>query len=221
MSHWQFLSRFGETTLLLPCALMLYAWFRHSREAATARQWLCAFAAAAGVTLLSKLAYMGWGLGVPALNFTGFSGHSMMAAAVLPVVLHRLVPAHSARSGWPALAAAAAGVLLAVGVSVSRFVLGVHSLSEVVGGLALGLGASVWFIALTHGHARRAAPPLAIALVLAFVLGLPASGATVPTHRWLEEIAVYLSSRDKPFERTHHDAARQMSLTAAARSLAP
>jgi membrane-associated phospholipid phosphatase len=213
MWHWQFLSRFGETTLLLPCAAMLYAWFRYSREAATARQWLCAFVTAAGLTLLSKLAYMGWGIGVPSLDFTGFSGHSMMAAAVLPVVLHRLVPT---RPAWLPLAAASGGVLLAAGVSVSRLVLGVHSVSEVAGGLALGLSASVWCIALSHGNARRTAPPVAIALTLALVLGLPVSGATAPTHRWLEEIAVYLSHRDRPFGRDERATSRNAALTAAA-----
>jgi membrane-associated phospholipid phosphatase len=211
MWHWQFLSRFGETTLLLPCAVMLYAWFRYSREAATARQWLCAFVAAAGLTLLSKLAYMGWGIGVPSLDFTGFSGHSMMAAAVLPVVLHRLVPA---RPAWLALAAASVGVMMAAGVSVSRLALGVHSLSEVAGGLVLGLGASIWCIALSHGTARRTAPPLAIALMLCLVLGLPASGATAPTHHWLEQIAVYLSHRDKPYDRDTRAKPRHAALTA-------
>ncbi|CAG9169408.1 phosphatase PAP2 family protein [Cupriavidus respiraculi] len=211
MSHWQFLSRFGETTLLLPCAVMLYAWLRHSRETAAARQWLCAFGLVAGLTVLSKLAYMGWGVGLPAVDFTGFSGHSVMAAAVLPVVLHRLAPK---RPAWTALAAAAAGVVLAVAVSVSRLVLGVHSPSEVAGGLALGLGASVWCIALSHARARRATPPVAVALVLAFVVGLPASGASAPTHRWLEQIAVYLSARDKPFGRVYRDGAHAAALSA-------
>ena len=47
---------------------------------------LC-FGAASLVVLVSKLAFLGWGIGSARLNFTGFSGHTMLSAAVWPVAL--------------------------------------------------------------------------------------------------------------------------------------
>lgn len=88
MTLWNLITRFGDSSLLLPCALFIYAWLLLRRETYNANCWLLLFSLAAGVTLVSKLAFMGWGIGIPAWNFTGLSGHSMMAASVLQINVH-------------------------------------------------------------------------------------------------------------------------------------
>ena len=85
------------------------------------------------------------------------SGHSMGAAAVwtaLAVVALPLV-----RRGLPVLAAA---VALAVAVAASRVLLGVHFLTDVVGGVLLGLGwtavCAAVFVAWRLDEGRRVDP---------------------------------------------------------------
>ena len=41
-------------------------------------------------TTASKVAFIGWGLGLSALDFTGISGHAMIASAVYPLLLGTL-----------------------------------------------------------------------------------------------------------------------------------
>ncbi len=202
MWHWHLISRFGDTALLLPCAALLLLSLCHRGEWRAARDWCLAFAAAAGLTLASKLAFIGWGVGVPALDFTGFSGHSMMAASVLPVLMHRLAPGRRQRLGWSAATLGAwLGASLALLVGYSRLPLGAHSLSEVVGGLMLGFAVSGGYLLATTPRRRRSprSPPLL--LLGALLLGVPASGAHAPTEQWIEQIALYLSGRARPFQR--------------------
>ena len=197
MSRWQLISIFGESAFLLPCAVFLYGWLRWHGANAIARHWLLAFSATAIIVLLSKLAFMGWGIGSQSLNFTGFSGHAMMAAAMLPVLACLAVPPeHRTLSRL----AAAGGVVLALAVGVSRLALHAHSVSEVASGLLLGYCVSLPFIA------RREVPrgPLAMLMVsaaLAVLLVLPIGNVAGVTHIWVEDIATFLSGRERPFQR--------------------
>ncbi|MCP3019164.1 phosphatase PAP2 family protein [Cupriavidus basilensis] len=197
MIPWHLISRFGETSLLLPCAVLIAAWLFHAGAVASARRWVLSFGVTAAVVLASKLAFMGWGIGCAALNFTGFSGHSMMSASVLPVLLYLIV---SARHPRLAVGAGGIGLLLALLVGVSRLKLQAHSGSEVLGGLALGFAVSLSFI-FRGRRPARSAPALAAALVVVLMLGVPAVGVAAPTHHWLEILAARLAGRDKPFQR--------------------
>jgi len=96
-------------------------------------------ALAAGLTLSSKVAFIGWGLGIASLDFTGISGHAMLSAATWPVMLSIL--AARFRPAWQRRAVAA-GYGLAVLVACSRVVLGLHSPFEVMAGFLLGALAS-------------------------------------------------------------------------------
>lgn len=200
MHLWHLITRFGESTYLLPSALLIALWLCYRRAPGSAVQWLLVFVPAAGLTLASKLAFMGWGVGIAALDFTGFSGHSVMAAAVLPVLFYLCTPASRPRL---ARFGAAAGVGLALLIGWSRLAVHAHSVSEVAGGLALGLTASLAFLGWP-GRATlpHSAAPLAAALLVFSVLqALPVPGVRGVTHRWVEDVAMYLSGRDRPYHR--------------------
>ncbi len=195
--HWQLVSLFGESAYLLPCAVFLYLWLYWRGAPGSARHWVLAFLPAALLVLASKLAFLGWGIGSEALNFTGFSGHAMMAASVLPVMFYLAVPAAWTRLGW---VAAGAGVCLAFLVGVSRLALHAHSVSEVAGGLAVGLCVSLPFIL------RRTTPhgPLAMVLAgvaLASALVMPMTGTVGASHTLIQQLAMFLSGRDRTFQR--------------------
>jgi len=200
MSAWHLVSRVGESSLLMPCALAVFAWLQAGRtppDRGNAARWALTFGVAVALVVASKLAYMGWGIGSRALDFTGLSGHSMMAAAVLPVLACLLVPA---RHRALAAAAVAVGAALAVVVGLSRLALHLHSPAEVVAGLGVGFAASAAFIAWS-ARPLRAAPWMVAGILATLALAAPLPAVSLPTHGVLERIASHLAGRDQPYRR--------------------
>ena len=93
---WPVVTHLGSAGLMLPVAALttLGLWLAGRRAAVAV--WLAALGAGAALVLASKLAFMGWGIGSVALDFTGISGHSMLATAILPVWLAWLLAGCSA-----------------------------------------------------------------------------------------------------------------------------
>ncbi|MCP1624748.1 phosphatase PAP2 family protein [Pseudomonas nitroreducens] len=195
MNFWPLITRLGDSSLLAPAAVFILVWLLYRRETAKAGLWVLLFGFSTALVVASKLAFMGWGIGIPNLNFTGISGHSMMAGAVLPTLAAQLFS--SRRAG---LVAAAVAALVAVLVGLSRLAIHVHSPAEVYAGLALGLGTSAAFL----GGTRIRLPPLnpaLLVLVLALGMAQTVTGVRAPTHQLLERIAAHLADRDQPFQR--------------------
>ena len=198
MQHWYLITRFGEAQILLPAALLVaLALMRTAETRPVARVWIASLSAALVVTVASKIAFLGWGIGIPELNFTGISGHAMVAAAVYPLLLGSLAwrAPHPRR-----LAAVGIGYAVAFLVGISRIVLDAHSVSEVLVGLCVGGTASA--IALDGARLARAVinpvVPAAVALWLALTPGLaPAS----QTHSAVTRLSLMLSGRKAPYTR--------------------
>lgn len=190
---WRILSALGDSRWLLPMALVLLITLPRA-DVRLKWRWLLAIAVTAGVTLASKLAFMGWGIGVKSVHFTGFSGHAAMSSAIYPVVGVLLAgPGRRARTFGLVI-----GVLLAAAIAWSRIPLHAHSLSEVVAGLALGLSCST--LAL-----RTASPigrPPAMAVVAAVVAGmvLPFTLPDLHTHQLVIALAKFISGRSEIFQ---------------------
>ena len=136
---WAWVSRFGQAEVMVPCVIALALWMVWVQAGNRAWVWVASLALAAGLTLSSKVAFIGWGLGIASLDFTGISGHAMLSAATWPVMLSIL--AARFRPAWQRRAVAA-GYGLAVLVACSRVVLGLHSPFEVMAGFLLGALAS-------------------------------------------------------------------------------
>src|SRR5450631_2630711 len=99
LHFWHLLTRLGEAQILLPAALLaLVTMLRHPDSRSLAAWWMALLGLAAFVTTASKVAFIGWGIGWPELNFTGISGHAMFAAAVFPLLLGTLATG-AARAG--------------------------------------------------------------------------------------------------------------------------
>jgi membrane-associated phospholipid phosphatase len=203
MSSWSHLSALGGLSVTLLLALGVGAWLAGARCWRLALTWCALFGAAMLVAALSQMAFIGWGLGVQALSFTGFSGHATRAAAVFPVAMFLL--AERRGRGWR-LAAVAAGALLGAAVALARVRIGAHTPSEALAGCLLGLGTAALFLARARG-ARAATPqPLLIGLLAAVVL-LPVA-EPINSHRWLTAAALKLSGRDRVYLRRGWQPAR-------------
>jgi len=203
---WHGVTRMGEGPILLPAAL-LAAWLlalqRGNRR--TAGIWLVSLGLAVLVTLASKFAFLGWGLGWAALNFSGVSGHAMMAAAVYPVLFAALIPTPSALGRG---CTAGAGIALASLVGISRVVVGAHSWSEVIAGLAMGGVVTAVVLSGMALATLRSSPRMSFTRLLAAPLALglwltmmPAFGPSLNSHSMITEWSLRLSGRSAPYTR--------------------
>ncbi len=207
---WNGLTRLGEAQILLPTALVLAVWFAgpgHSMRLAAA--WWSGILVATAVTTASKVAFIGYGWGWPALNFTGVSGHATFAAAIYPLAGIAAVGALAGARAVPwQRAGLALGITLALLVGVSRVVIGVHSWSEVLTGLAVGAAATG--AALLAERMPSVHPPLWLPLVFSLWLGAAQSYAPPSTtHGLVTRLALAVSGRSEPYTRHEMLAARQ------------
>jgi membrane-associated phospholipid phosphatase len=189
MVWWSHLSALGGLNVTALLALAIAAWLAGARGWRLALAWCLLFGATLLVAVASQMAFLGWGIGVRALEFTGFSGHATRAAAVFPVAFFLLLERRWLRTG------VLAGALLAVAVAVARVKVGAHSPSEAAAGCLLGLTCASLFIARTRAAADRSPQPLLLGLLAATVL-LPRADP-VNSHQWLTAAALKLSGSDR------------------------
>jgi membrane-associated phospholipid phosphatase len=191
---WMYFTKLADTNVLMPLAFLLAVWLCCLHRWREAALWMVLFCGGLGIVAATKIAYIGWGVG-GAYDFTGISGHAMRAAAVAPVIA---ILALQSRSHTALVGALLSALAFSIAIAVSRLVLHMHSLSEVLSGLLLGGALAAAFLAWPR---YRRIMPWNIALVTAGALiafaGLMAKPA--PTERWIERIALYLSGHDKPY----------------------
>lgn len=207
---WAQITRLGEAQILLPAMALALVWlWRQPAGPRLALAWLLATGVAVAVTTTSKIAFLGFAIGYAPLDFTGFSGHAMFAAALMPLLL-RLALGPSTADGRRRVLIG--GYLLALAVAVSRVQVGAHSVSEVVAGYGLGAAASA--LALQAGRwpalpLARWMPLVLLAWALLGVIGAPASR----THDWVTRLSLALSGRPQAYQRweMHRDHQQRLS----------
>jgi membrane-associated phospholipid phosphatase len=207
---WFAITRLGESEILLPAFVAGALWLAFARPAwaggrraaaahghghparGAAWRWIGGVAAATAVTTASKIAFLGFGIGVAALDFTGFSGHSMYSMAILPV-LGAIV---FGRRG------ALAGAVVALVVMVSRVEVHAHSWSEALSGLVLGAFVAWWTLSLYLDHPGAVRVPLLLPIALACWLTLlPWRAPPSQTHGLVVALSLKLSGRTQPYTR--------------------
>ncbi len=208
---WFAVTRLGEAQILLPAFVAGALWLALARPVGargrlaqgnvhahdhparrSAWRWMAAIVATTAVTTVSKVAFLGFGVGIAAIDFTGFSGHSMYATAILPVLVAIV-------AGWRG---GIIGLLLAVLITYSRVLLNAHSWSEAVAGLLLGAAAAGWTLSdyLAHPGAVRAPWWLPL-LLAAWLTLLPMRAPPSRTHSLVVAISLKLSGRARPYTR--------------------
>lgn len=196
---WTSLTWFGDSALLLPAALLLGLALLASRGSRIlALRWGAAFGSAGLLVLVTKIAFIGWGIGIAAVDFTGLSGHSALSATFWPVAGWM---ATQNRSRATRVAGIAVGCLFALGIGVSRVVLEMHSVSEVVSGLLLGFVLSSWFLRPVQASARLVPLLAPVALVLVVGLIVMQHGRPAPTTQLVEATVVRALGKSAPFTR--------------------
>ena len=196
---WQALTWLGDSGLLLPAAASVTLWLALSRHTwPTAALWVLLFGLGSTLILVSKLAFMGWGIGSARFNFTGFSGHTAISASVWPIALWLIAARQSHRVR---VLAVCAGWALAAAIGASRLAVFAHSGSEVLAGYGLGVAVSASFLLLQRGRPHSRIPPVLVVLSLLAPLVLLSPGTPAPTQSALELLAMRLAGTDRVFTR--------------------
>jgi membrane-associated phospholipid phosphatase len=204
MIPWPHITALGDSVVTLPAAAIILVWLMAGNAWRMAFWWGLLFATGLIVVIATKVAFIGWGIGSPALDFTGISGHATRAAAVLPVIFYLPLQRLSASVRWFGILL---GLALGILVGVSRIVLNDHSVSEVAAGCALGSMICLSFMWLSRSLPKPALNRWLIALSMLALL--PTTHAEpAPTADWMNAVALYLSGRDRPYVRTWGPLAR-------------
>ncbi|WP_229633522.1 phosphatase PAP2 family protein [Duganella qianjiadongensis] len=212
MWWWHGLSLVGSLAVTGPIGVAIAIWLVAGRSWHLTAAWCALFGAGMALVVATKVAFMGWGVGVEAVEFAGFSGHAMRAAAVFPVAGYLLVRTRSL--SWRA-AATAAGVALAMLIAISRVYVEAHSVSESVTGCLLGLLVAMSFIWYASVREHLALSRWLLLMCLPIVVIAPRV-EPVPAERWIEQLAMHLSGREQTYTRAiwHKPKSRQYTPSA-------
>jgi len=196
---WRTLTYFGDSMLLIPTAVIIalvLPWKSSSQR--TVWYWLLAFGLAGLLVSLSKIMFLGFGIGSARFNFTGFSGHSAMSSTLWPVMMWLI----SGR--WPTFWRAvtiAIGYAIPLMVGFSRLVIHAHSVSEVLAGLLLGFTLSSAFLISQRRTVLKGFSALQVGVAFLVPLLLMGHGRVATTQQFLERLSVKLAGLEKPFKR--------------------
>jgi membrane-associated phospholipid phosphatase len=196
---WKTLTYFGDSMLLIPTAVIIalvLPWKSDNRR--TVWYWLLAFGLAGLLVSISKIMFLGFGIGSARFNFTGFSGHSAMSATLWPVMMWLVSGRWS--SFWRT-ATISLGYLIPMMVGLSRLAIHAHSPSEVIAGLALGFTLSSVFLLSQRDTALKAfsLPQMGVAFLVPLLL--VSHGRVATTQQFLERFSADLAGLEKPYTR--------------------
>lgn len=197
MHPWHFITNFGDSAVMLPAALTIGVWLIAGGAWRATLIWLAAFGLGAALVIGTKVAFMGWGVGIASLNFTGVSGHTMLATSVTLTAVYLL------SLGLPQayrLGLMAAALLVPLTVGISRLVLNAHSPSEVLSGLLIGGLVAASFVLATRREPAPRLPPGVMVIALAVVCGLM-HGHEAGAQGMIEHLSLYLSGHGTAYTR--------------------
>ena len=214
---WHLVTRLGEAEILLPAVLLAALWLAlGAGQGRLTLRWLGLLLLAATITTATKVAFIGYELGVPAWDFTGISGHAMFSTASYPMLLWVLL---MHRGPLAQRVGVAFGFGMGLLVAYSRLPTHAHSPSEIIAGLLLGCTVSLLTLKLP-----RSGPPVPLWLPALTLIGLLVQPVYAPpshTHDLVTRLSLRLSGHALPYTRAemHRRALSAQPLNAAIREL--
>ncbi len=152
----QFITAFGNLGVILPVAVMVALVVAAAGDWRSSFLWALAVSVSLGLILVAKLYFIPCGDVLPVLGIHSPSGHSASAAAVYGGAAV-LVARMTASRRTTVFLVLIATTILVLAVAVSRVVIGVHTIPEVILGSAIGLAAPTILATAARGPSRKVA----------------------------------------------------------------
>jgi membrane-associated phospholipid phosphatase len=163
----------GDSAFLIPASILLIAYCLYLRSSRAALIWVSTLALCGGLTIAMKIGFRACGGEVPGFHIHSPSGHTSLSTTFYSCFA-LMFAVHEDR--WARLSILLTSTLLVAAIAVSRVVLEVHTVSEVIAGLLIGLCCVGWFAFryLSCPPATVSWQPVAVSLIALAVL----------THGW-------------------------------------
>jgi hypothetical protein len=191
---WSNLFHLGDLSLTVPAGSAIAAWLLAARAGRAALAWSLAFGLTLAIVAATKIAFLGWATGMPALGYKAISGHAAGFTAAAPTLCWLLAQRCSS-----VVRSASAVVALALGavVVVALIRAGEHTPIEAVAGWIVGMAA---FVCTVHVAGDTAAPRVDVALACAALAFAATAWAlrTVSVGYWMIRLATALSGNAHP-----------------------
>ncbi|CAM5449521.1 hypothetical protein [Rhodanobacter lindaniclasticus] len=198
---WHALLYLGDGAVLLPCSALLLVWLLAAPASRrTGWWWLGAVLLVCGGVAASKLLYMVTGWHPAGWDFIGLSGHAALSFLFFPVA----AALATSRCGTGLRASLIAfGGCIALAISVASWVLGDHSVSELVLGALWGGLAAAIFLAITWRHVAEVPMLRTWGIASLLLLAAVAYRHEFPSARVLGWIALQANDRTTIYTRAH------------------
>ena len=194
---WYQITELGNINVLGPVGLIIAIWLLCERRWRLAFDWCVLYGSGLFVVALTKFAFIGWGIGSQALDYTGLSGHAMRATMVMPCLAYLLF--YRARPSLKWLFTLL-GLLLGGMVAYSRIQVHAHSWADIIGGSLFGLALAAWFL-YRVGHAQQFSYNFWLASVSLFgFISMPYAPPT-RTHFFMTQLTLQITGHPRPFVR--------------------
>jgi hypothetical protein len=194
MLHWNALLHLGDLDVTIPAAAALTAWLAIARAWRIALWWSGLFALGLGLVGLNKIAFIGWGTGLPGLDFKAASGHAAGVTALLPMMLYLLL---EGRTRTTRAAGVAAGLGLGLAMAMLLVRLEQHTAAEALAGWTLGALISLAGIKIAGAPtSARATHGLACSGMVFLLAAWMMQSA--PVGYWMIRMALLLSGNRSP-----------------------
>lgn len=198
MIAWVKIVHLGDAAIMIPTAAAVMTYLVAVGAWRMAWRWLLLFTLGIGLVVVSKIAFLGWGYGIRALDFKALSGHATSATAVIPVTFYLLL------QRTPSMLRAFGvilGIVCGVIVGILVIALNKHSVSEAIAGCLVGVTVSLAFIGGAHPlPSFRLKPWLLPFCAITFLWAWYAEPP--PVEYWMMRMALYLSGHDTPYNWT-------------------
>ena len=192
---WHLLSGLGNLAVTTSLMLIIAVWLLTTHVWKTALIWCALYGTAMIIVLITKIAFIGWGIGIESLDFTGISGHATRASVVLPVLFY-LAMQTIGRPSFGALI----GIVISGLVAVSRVMVGAHSISEAAAGYVFGCCIGLLF----SGFLRNAVLPKSrwwLTSCLVVLLFISPMDKSIDTDPLVNRLALIISNHKIPVTR--------------------
>ena len=195
MTPWMKFIYLGDISIMVPAAAAIAAWFSAARAWRLVLLWAILFLTGVCVVSLSKMAFAGWGIGIPVIGFKAISGHAMLTSAVVPVLFHL---ASQRRAEAIRKTALALSVVICVLMGFLLAVFDFHSIPEIATGWTVGVAVSAGFLRATASQPLHPTNRwMLMCGVVTFVLVWYAKPGML--EHWMMALAMYIAGPGRQY----------------------